>query len=155
VPISSDPGGGVLATVVFHVNNIGLPTIPTASQIDLAMDASLTSQSFVTSLADQSGANYDLTSSAFPPTNNATQLNPPSYVYGGPADPNDGTISITDANMPPAAVNDAYSITEREVAADPALNIAAPGVLANDSSPQSDPLTSSLLTPPAHGSLSL
>ena len=53
------------------------------------------------------------------------------------------------------AVNDSYSITERDVATNPGLVVSAPGVLANDSSPQGSPLTASLVSGPSHGSLTL
>jgi hypothetical protein len=146
-PISADPGAGVLATIDFHVNNIGLPSIPTTSSIDLAANAALTGNSTIaTDLADQNGVNYTLTGNNNPAVNNnATNLNP--YSYSG-TDVNDGTISITDANQAPVAVNDAYTTSSGDT-----LTVAAPGVFANDNAVYNDPLT--VLTPgtfsSAHG----
>jgi cell division septation protein DedD len=59
------------------------------------------------------------------------------------------TISVA-ANLPPVALPDTYSGTENQV-----LNTAAPGVLANDTDPEGQPLTALLVTGPIHGSLSL
>ena len=53
-------------------------------------------------------------------------------------------------NPAPAASADAYSTNE-----DTPLNVAAPGVLGNDSDPNGDPLTAVKLTDPANGSVSL
>jgi VCBS repeat-containing protein len=53
-------------------------------------------------------------------------------------------------NSPPVAVNDTYTVGE-----DAGLSVAAPGVLGNDSDPDGDALTASILTQPAHGSLTL
>ncbi|HEY6169749.1 MAG TPA: Ig-like domain-containing protein, partial [Verrucomicrobiae bacterium] len=60
------------------------------------------------------------------------------------------TITVTPVNDPPVAANDAYSVNE-----DTLLNVAAPGVLANDSDVDGDPLTAALVTGPAHGTLTL
>jgi uncharacterized delta-60 repeat protein len=63
------------------------------------------------------------------------------------------TVSINVApNQPPVAVNDAYSMNE-----DGVLNVAAPGVLANDSDPEGMPLTAhpSMYYQPMHGSVTL
>lgn len=56
--------------------------------------------------------------------------------------------SLNLQNRAPSALNDAYTITE-----DTALNITAPGILANDSDPDGDALQMILLSLPAHGSL--
>ncbi len=52
------------------------------------------------------------------------------------------------ANQPPVANNDSYNTSE-----DLPLTIAAPGVLVNDTDPNSDPLTAILVSGPSHGSL--
>lgn len=51
---------------------------------------------------------------------------------------------------PPTGVDDSYSAT-----VDQTLNVAASGVLANDSDPDGDPLTASLSMPPVNGSVTL
>ena len=53
-------------------------------------------------------------------------------------------------NAPPSAVDDAYSTDE-----DIPLSIAAPGILSNDSDTDGNPLSVSLVTGPAHGTLTL
>ena len=63
------------------------------------------------------------------------------------ADTRDGSLDAAvliksgslQANDPPTAVNDSYSVSQGTV-----LTVTAPGVLANDTDPQSDSLTSSL-----------
>ncbi len=60
-------------------------------------------------------------------------------------------IDVVDAeNRPPIAVNDSYSTLE-----DTALNVAAPGVLGNDSDPDGDPITAQLVSGPSKGTLTL
>ena len=74
------------------------------------------------------------------------------------ADPNttpavdDVTIGygMVPPNHPPVAVADSYSGPQ-----DTPLTIAAPGVLANDTDADGDALTAVLVTPPAHGALTL
>ena len=66
---------------------------------------------------------------------------------------NRATVTVTvgaQANNPPVAVDDAYSTDE-----DTILNVAAPGVLANDSDPDGDPITAVLQTMTANGNLAL
>ena len=54
------------------------------------------------------------------------------------------------ANTPPVAASDGYSVDE-----DQTLNVAAPGVLTNDSDADSDPLSAVLVSGPANGELNL
>src|SRR5205085_962554 len=58
------------------------------------------------------------------------------------------TITITNINDVPVAVNDAYTMAE-----DTLLTIAAPGVLGNDSDADGTPLSAVLVANPAHGAL--
>ena len=60
------------------------------------------------------------------------------------------TIIVSPVNDLPESVNDAYETDE-----DTALTIAAPGVLANDTDIDGDPLSSILASGPQHGTLSL
>jgi serine protease AprX len=60
------------------------------------------------------------------------------------------SINVASANHAPVAGNDSYS-----VAAGGTLNVAAPGVLANDSDADGNPLSAVLASSPAHGTLSL
>jgi len=60
------------------------------------------------------------------------------------------TITVTPVSDPPAATDDAYSTAE-----DTPLTVAAPGVLGNDTDPDSSTLTAALVTGPGHGTLTL
>jgi VCBS repeat-containing protein len=58
--------------------------------------------------------------------------------------------TVVKVNQPPVAVNDSYSTNE-----DAPLTTGAPGVLANDTDPDNDPLTAVLISGPSHGTLTL
>ena len=61
------------------------------------------------------------------------------------------TVTITiPTNRAPTAANDSYSVTMNST-----LNVAAPGVLANDTDLDGDPLQAVLVSGPSHGILSL
>src|SRR5439155_9036258 len=60
------------------------------------------------------------------------------------------TITVTAVNDAPVAVADSYSTNE-----DTTLNVAAPGVLGNDSDIDSATITAVLVTDVAHGTLML
>src|SRR5207247_875334 len=60
------------------------------------------------------------------------------------------SITITAVNDAPVAVNDSYTTAE-----DTTLNIAAAGVLTNDSDVDADALSAILVSQPAHGSVTL
>jgi len=60
------------------------------------------------------------------------------------------TITVTPVNDAPTAAADTYDTPE-----DTALTIAAPGVLGNDSDPDSSTLTAAVVTGPGHGTLTL
>src|SRR5206468_185391 len=78
---------------------------------------------------------------------------PDSFTYkanDGQADSGIATvnITITAVNDAPVAVNDSYTTDE-----DTTLNVAAPGVLGNDSDVDGDTLSAVLVSQPAHGTL--
>src|SRR5204862_283771 len=80
---------------------------------------------------------------------------PDSFTYkanDGQADSGVATVSITitGVNDAPVAVNDSYITPE-----DTTLNVLATGVLANDSDVDGDSLNAIVVSPPAHGSLTL
>ena len=132
--------GGSLVLINFQVKS-NAPSGQT--MIDLGKDTIGTpGNTPVTDLVDQNFKNYTL---ATPPADN-TSLNP-SYAYSG-SDPVDGSVTITTTNLPPTAVGDTYSTDSRDV-----LTVAAPGVLANDTDPQGNPLQAVNNTNPAHGTL--
>src|SRR5882724_2978117 len=64
--------------------------------------------------------------------------------------PNKITIDVAAVNNPPVANDDAFLATE-----DTMLTVGAPGVLANDTDIENDPLTVTKLAGPAHGTLAL
>src|SRR5206468_1235775 len=77
---------------------------------------------------------------------------PDSFTYkanDATASSNTATVSIR-VDAPPVAVNDSYTVAENTP-----LSIATPGVLANDSDADGDPITAVLAVGPAHGSLTL
>ncbi len=59
-------------------------------------------------------------------------------------------VTIVGANSAPVAANDSYGTNQNTV-----LTVAAPGVLANDTDANGDALTASLVSGPAHGTVSL
>ncbi|MGQ0619411.1 MAG: Ig-like domain-containing protein [Panacagrimonas sp.] len=60
------------------------------------------------------------------------------------------TLTVTAEDDPPLAIADSFEGTEGQ-----ALSVTQPGVLGNDSDADGDPLTATLITPPASGTLSL
>jgi VCBS repeat-containing protein len=76
-----------------------------------------------------------------------TVLDGSSAHLNGAREPVTGVLSV---NAAPVASDDAYSTAEDEP-----LVIAAPGVLANDTDSDGDTLTASVLSGPAHGTLTL
>lgn len=70
-------------------------------------------------------------------------------LYLDNTDPN-GDFAVRISLSNPTAVEDSYGLDE-----DMALDVAAPGVLANDADPQGQPLSAVVLTGPTSGSLSL
>ncbi|MES2098160.1 MAG: Ig-like domain-containing protein, partial [Pseudomonadota bacterium] len=78
-----------------------------------------------------------------------------SFTYkpnDGSADGNTVTVAltVTPANIAPVGTNDSYTTSE-----DNTLNVAAAGVLSNDTDADGNPLTAVLVAGPAHGSLTL
>ena len=142
-------GGGTLVTVNFHV----LTNAPVGTtMIDLAADneGGLPTTSLSDAVDNISALQpYDL----LPAPEDNTSFGP--YSYTG-FDPVDGAITVTGTNLSPVAVGDSYRITERAFASDPSLAPpASSGVLANDTNPQNITLTASLVSPPAHGSVTV
>ena len=59
-------------------------------------------------------------------------------------------VTVSNVNDAPSAANDAYAMNQ-----DTTLNVAAPGVLGNDSDVDGDSLSAALVSGPAHGTLAL
>ncbi|HEX2254764.1 MAG TPA: IPTL-CTERM sorting domain-containing protein [Thermoanaerobaculia bacterium] len=95
----------------------------------------------------------DATSASVEYTPNADYDGPDSFTFEV-TDPFGATsaaatvaITVTGVNDPPVAADDAYAVDEGGT-----INEAAPGVLANDSDPEADPLTAVLVTGPSSAS---
>lgn len=78
-----------------------------------------------------------------------------SGAVGATISDNQGRATLTNddgalPNQTPVAATESYTVAEDRV-----LNVAARGVLANDTDADSDPLTASLVAGPAHGTLQL
>ncbi|HYG56604.1 MAG TPA: cadherin-like domain-containing protein, partial [Symbiobacteriaceae bacterium] len=79
-------------------------------------------------------------------------------IYADPLDHQDSqvvdsassTVAVIVTNAPPVATDDTRRVNENRT-----LTVAAAGVLANDTDPDGDPLTATLVTGPANGTLTL
>jgi VCBS repeat-containing protein len=146
--VSSSAGSGPAAAAVGDFNGDQDPDLVIANQ--LAANVSVL----------VGGAN-----ASFSGPNNFNTGNGPSSIavrdFDGDGKPdlavanvNDDNVSVllnnTSINRAPTAANDGYSTTE-----DTPLNVATPGVLGNDTDPDSNPLTATVVTGPAHGTLTL
>ncbi len=92
---------------------------------------------------------------SFTYTPNANYNGPDAFTYKvsdgiGGTDTATVDITVTAENDPPVGVNDSYTTAE-----DTPLNIAAPGVLANDGDIDGNLLAALLVTGPQHGTLTL
>jgi VCBS repeat-containing protein len=164
-------GDSTVAAVTITVNPVN--DLPTAANDDYTVDEdnvlTVATAGVLTNDADVDG--NTLTSALVTgPLNGALTLNADgSFVYTPNANfngvdgftyvANDGTgdstvaavtITVNPVNDLPAVANDAYTVDE-----DAVLNVALPGVLANDTDADGDPLTSVLVTGPLNGTLSL
>lgn len=89
---------------------------------------------------------------AFTYTPNVNYVGPDRFTYRASNGQNSNVARVTLAvtPVPPTAVNDSYNVELGD-----ALNVAAPGVLANDQNPGGLPLAAQLLDPPVHGAVVL
>lgn len=89
----------------------------------------------------------------YTPTNGYTGSD--SFTYRavdatGQSAPATVTITVNPVNPPPTTAADSYFTPRNTV-----LNVGAPGVLGNDSDPNSEPITAQKATDPAHGTVTL
>ncbi|MDP9387074.1 MAG: Ig-like domain-containing protein [Actinomycetota bacterium] len=168
---SDGNGGSDTATVSITVNAVNDPPVAGSDAYSTTEDTTLGVPAPGV-LGNDSDPDGDPLTAEMPssPANGTLVLNPDgSFTYTPNAnfsgtdsfaymahDPNGGmatatvTITVSGANDPPVAVDDAYSASEGTT-----LNINAPGVLGNDSDPDGDALTASLGTAPANGTVML
>ncbi len=165
VTANDGQGGTVMDTFTWTVNNPA-PTVgaPIADQIDndgaaISLDVSgaFGDDDSLTFSATglPAGLSVNATTGVIAGTlaANASQSGP--YSVDVTADDGQGgtvtdTFTWTVNNPTPTASTDNYGTTENNV-----LNVAGPGVLANDSDPDGDPLTAGLVTGPTSGALVL
>jgi VCBS repeat-containing protein len=173
--ISDGNGGTATATVNITITGVNDPPVANDDVGTVAEGGTLNEAAPGVLGNDSDPENDPLTvntTPVTPPTNGSLTLNDDgSYTYvhdGGEttsdafvyevSDGNGGTatatvnITITGVNDPPVANDDVGTVVEGET-----LNEPAPGVLANDSDPEGDPLTvnTTPVTPPANGTLTL
>lgn len=118
-----------------------------ASRVTFGAQAGTTYQIVVASPTFERG-NFVLKLAGPSPT-----LPPPGDGGTTPPPPGGGTSSPpSPPNATPAAKDDAYSAKKAKKKAAP-FTVAAPGVLANDSDPDGNPLTAQLVSNPANGTL--
>ena len=87
---------------------------------------------------------------SFSYTPNANYFGTDSFTYqanDGLANSNVATVSLTVNALPPVATNDSFSTNVNSP-----LNVAAPGVLGNDTDPQALALSAILVSGPTNGS---
>jgi len=167
--------GGNVVTVnltVVHESSEGSPPVAVADNYAVERGGSLTVSAAEGLLRNDTDADGDpLTAvlvdgpshgtlalkadGSFSYTPNTEFFGTDSFTYRA----NDGTalgntvtvsLAVGDTNKPPVAVADSYTVDE-----DTALEIAAAGVLANDTDLDGDALTAILVAGPAHGTLTL
>jgi VCBS repeat-containing protein len=127
-------------------------TVPAASGV-LANDTDPNGLTMTASLVSgPSHGNITLNADgSFTYTPAAGYFGPDSFTYqatDGVATGNTATVTLKVS--PPTAVADSAAVNENAV-----LSVAAPGVLGNDTDPNGLPMTASVLTGPAHGTLTL
>src|SRR5438067_4028505 len=153
------------ATVTITVTPVNDPPVANAQSVTTAED---TAEAITLTGSDVDGDALTFTIATQPAHGTLTGTAPnltytPAANYNGPDSftfkANDGTvdssaaivsITVTAVNDPPVAANDSYAATE-----DTVLTITAPGVLANDSDVDGDPLTAPIVVGPGHGAVTL
>ena len=126
---------------------------------DTDVDSSALTALLVASVAPSSGTLSPITNGGFTYTPANGFSGPATFTYravDNATPPSQSaiatvTITVTGVNDAPVAATDVYAATE-----DTVLTIAAPGVLGNDTDPDTGTtLTALLVAPPTHGSLTL
>lgn len=114
----------------------------------LANDADVTTITAVTQGANGSVAN-DGTSVSYTPNANFSGVDSFTYTVDG-TDTATVTVTVTNVNDTPSATGEAYGVNQ-----DTVLNVAAPGVLANDGDVDGDALQAVLCAGASNGSVAL
>jgi hypothetical protein len=91
---------------------------------------------------------------------NGTPINPPYYrmtnygalkiLVGSSVSTVEVQYTLSGVNLPPVATNNTYNTSRYST-----INQAAPGLLSNDTDPEGDPLTATLVMGPSHGTVTL
>jgi VCBS repeat-containing protein len=169
--INDGAGDSAVASVTITVNAVNDDPVAVDDAYSTDEDTTLTVDAAAGVLANDTDADGDALTAALVsgPANGTLTLNADgsfsyapnsnfngsdSFVYsitdGTTTVEATATIAVNAVNDLPEAVNDEYSTEE-----DTALTIAAPGVLANDTDPDGDPLTVSIVNEPEHGTVTL
>ncbi|HEX8275256.1 MAG TPA: Ig-like domain-containing protein, partial [Longimicrobiaceae bacterium] len=143
------------STSLLANDNLGSPAATLTHFGGGSLGGSVTSHAAGSTVNFGSGGSLQVNANAsfsFTPSAGFTGTFTFQYRITNASESSDAMVTITVADVPnaPTAVNDAYSTNE-----DVALNAAAPGVLGNDTDPESNPLTAVLVSGPAHGTLTL
>ncbi|MDY0124848.1 MAG: Ig-like domain-containing protein [Anaerolineaceae bacterium] len=149
-----------VAPVLAEIGDKSVAELVLLSFTATATDADIPAQTLEFSLAD--GAEGDVpegavitAAGAFSWTPSEAQ-GPGEYTFdvcvsdGTLSDCETITVTVSEVNVAPVAVDDEYTVAEKET-----LTITAPGVLGNDSDVDGDPLTAILVDTVSNGSLTL
>lgn len=168
--IDDDNGGKDQATVTITINRLpvaqndaytlaeGALLNPNAAAGVLANDSDLDAQTLTVTIltppVNQAPGGFTLNpDGSFRYQHNGSETLSDTFQYrlsdgnGGTADAT-VNLTISAVNDAPKTANEAYVVVEGDT-----LIVAVPGVLANDSDGENDPLSASLLNAPAHGTL--
>ncbi len=166
--ISDNQGGSATATVSVTVTNVNYPPVAVNDAATTVEDQAVT----IAVLANDTDADGGTLTAKLVsgPSHGTAVLNPDgsvrytpaanfngtdSFRYtatDGPTQSNEATVTVVieAENDAPVAVNNSYSAVEDQV-----LNVAAPGVLGNDTDIEGGPLGAVLISGPTHGTLTL
>jgi VCBS repeat-containing protein len=161
-----------VATVTLTVTPVNDPPVVTGDSYSTAEDTPLTvaAPGVLGNDSDPDSGDTLTATQVTGPAHGTLTLNPngsftytPAANYNGPdsfiyqaSDGHGGltkatvSLTVTPVNDPPVVTGDSYSTAE-----DTPLTVSAPGVLGNDSDPDGDTLSATLVTGPAHGTLTL
>jgi VCBS repeat-containing protein len=158
--VGGEPGGGGNAAPLaladaYNVNQNAVLTVGAPGVLGNDTDADGNPLTAAVASAPTHGALALLADGSFSYTPAAGYVGSDTFTYRA----NDGvtnsppatvTLTVNAVNRAPVAVADAYNVNRNTV-----LTVGAPGVLANDSDADGNPLTAAVASAPTHGTLAL